>query len=271
MKSSYQQFYNTVMEYYGEHGRHDLPWRRNQTPYRVAISEFMLQQTQATRVIPFFNGWIKRFPSWKALAEAPQSEVLRYWKGLGYNSRALRLHHLAQIVFKKYHGRLPQEYDTLKTLPGIGPYTAGAIRAFAYNLWTPIIETNIRRIFIHHFFEDRSDVDDREIMNLLYDMGEVEYPRTWYEALMDYGSTMPKRVQHNPNVRSKHYTKQSPFKGSDREIRGKIIEFLLEKKEMTMKALYKKLGTDYARYKSILSSLEREGFVVIHNQTIRLG
>lgn len=258
------------MEYYGEYGRHDLPWRTNHTPYRVTVSEYMLQQTQAQRVVPFFTAWMKRFPSWKSLAEAPQSEVLRQWKGLGYNSRALRLQKLAQTVTSEYHGRLPSEYDELIKLPGIGPYTAGAIRAFAFDLWTPIIETNIRRIFIHHFFQDREDVNDSEIMQLLEDMGEPESAREWYEALMDYGAQLPKLVKHNPNVKSKHYAKQSTFKGSDRQIRGKILEILLKERKLSKKKLFTLLGEEPDRYQKILKQLEKEGFIEIQKQSVTL-
>jgi A/G-specific adenine glycosylase len=258
------------MEYYGEYGRHDLPWRKRQTPYRVAVSELMLQQTQATRVVDFFKRWMKHFPSWKSLAEAPQSEVLKYWKGLGYNSRALRLQKLATIVNAQYKGRLPSDYETLLTLPGIGPYTAGAIRAFAFNLFTPIIETNIRRIFIHHFFDGESDVSDTQIMDIIKDIGEVENPREWYEALMDYGATLPKLVNHNPNVRSKHYSKQSKFEGSDRQIRGKILDVLLEKNTISKATLFSLLGEEKQRYEAIVSDLEREEFLKKNKNRITL-
>jgi A/G-specific adenine glycosylase len=116
---------------------------KNITPYRIWVSEIMLQQTQVDRVIPFFNNWMKLFPTIKKLGEAKQSEVLRAWKGLGYNSRALRMHKTAML------GVLPKTYDELLKLPGIGPYTAGAICAFAHNEPMVMIETNIRRAFIH--------------------------------------------------------------------------------------------------------------------------
>ena len=270
MKHEYRQFYNIVMEHYREYGRHDLPWRKNQTPYRVAVSEFMLQQTQASRVAPFFKNWMKQFSSWKILAQASQSEVLRVWKGLGYNSRALRLQKLAQIVVDDYKGRLPKEYEELMKLPGIGPYTAGAIRAFAHNLWTPIIETNIRRIFIHHFFIDRFDVTDSEILEVINDMGEVENHGEWYEALMDYGVALPKLVNHNPNIKSKHYTKQSKFEGSDRQIRGKILGVLLEHKKISQKKLCTVLGEENQRYRKILKALKKEGFLDIKKKSITL-
>lgn len=250
------------MEYYGEYGRHDLPWRTKQFPYHVAVSEIMLQQTQVDRVIPFFKNWMKQFPSWKSLAYAPQSDVLRAWKGLGYNSRALRLQSLAQAVTETYKGRIPSNYDLLLKLPGIGPYTAGAIRAFAFNEYTPLIETNIRRIFIHHFFKDSGDVSDAEIFEVMNDMGQVENPRQWYAALMDYGSTLPKIIKHNPNKQSKHYSKQSKFEGSDRQIRGKILDILLETKKISKEKVFEQLGKEEsARYQKIVDQLEKENFI----------
>ncbi len=261
MKSDYQQFYNTVMEYYGEYGRHDLPWRKKQTPYYVAISEIMLQQTQVDRVVPFFKNWMRLFPSWAALSRAPQSEVLRAWKGLGYNSRALRLHKLAQQVVEQYRGRLPSDFKELLMLPGVGPYTAGAIRAFAFNEYTPLIETNIRRVFIHHFFRDQGGVSDSEIMEIIDEIGEIDEPRIWYAALMDYGSTLPKIIKHNPNRQSKHYSKQSQFKGSDRQIRGRILDILLEENRILKKKVFEMLGSESVRYENICNQLEAEGFI----------
>ncbi len=261
MDSQYRQFKNTVMEYYGEYGRHDLPWRKQQSPYHVTVSEMMLQQTQVDRVIPFFNNWMKQFPNWKRLAEAEQSDVLRAWKGLGYNSRALRLHKLAKLVTKEYAGRLPSDYDTLLKLPGVGPYTAGAIRAFAFNKYTPLIETNIRRIFIHHFFEGKPNISDTEIFEIINDIGEIENPRVWYAALMDYGSTLPKIIKYNPNTQSKHYSKQKKFDGSDRQIRGKILEMLLETKKVSKAKAFKKIGNEEERYQKIVDQLEKENFL----------
>lgn len=249
------------MEHYGEYGRHDLPWRTKQTPYYVAVSEIMLQQTQVDRVIPFFKNWMKQFPSWKALASAPQSDILRAWKGLGYNSRALRLQKLAQVVTDEYKGRIPSDYELLLKLPGIGPYTAGAIRAFAFNKYTPLIETNIRRIFIHHFFKGESNISDAEIFEVMNDIGEVEHPREWYAALMDYGSTLPKIIKHNPNKQSKHYTKQSKFEGSDRQIRGKILDILLEAKKLPKEKVFEKIGNENERYQKIADQLEKENFI----------
>jgi A/G-specific adenine glycosylase len=249
------------MEHYGEYGRHDLPWRTKQSPYYVAVSEIMLQQTQVDRVIPFFKNWMKQFPSWKSLASAEQSDVLRAWKGLGYNSRALRLQKLAHVVTEQYRGTLPSDYELLLRLPGIGPYTAGAIRAFAFNEYTPLIETNIRRIFIHHFFKGESNISDAEILEIMNDIGEIENSREWYAALMDYGSTLPRIIKYNPNKQSKHYTKQSKFEGSDRQIRGKVLDFLLETKKIPKEQVFKKLGNEIGRYQKIIDQLEKENFI----------
>jgi len=249
------------MEYYGEYGRHDLPWRKKQSAYYVAVSEIMLQQTQVDRVIPFFKNWMKQFPNWKTLAHAQQSDVLRAWKGLGYNSRALRLQKLAQVVTSDYKGRLPKDFEELKKLPGIGPYTGGAIRAFAFNEYTPLIETNIRRIFIHHFFKDEGGITDTQIFEIMEDMGDIENPREWYAALMDYGSTLPKIIKHNPNKQSRHYTKQSKFEGSDRQIRGKILDILLEIKKPSKEQVFGRLGNEHKRYQKIIDQLEKENFI----------
>lgn len=263
MDNDYQQFKNTVMEYYAEHARADLPWRVDTRPYYIVVSEIMLQQTQVERVIPFFKKWIGVFPNWKRLAGAPQSQVLRYWKGLGYNSRALRLQKLAQSITDTYHGRLPQDYKKLLDLPGIGPYTAGAVRAFAFDQYTPIIETNIRRVFIHHFFKGQAGVTDQQIREVMDDLGDIDNPREWYWALMDYGSQLPKIEKYNPNQQSKHYTRQSEFKGSDREIRGQILGVLLEQKNdrILKEKIFKKLGFEHERYQKIANQLEKEDFI----------
>lgn len=274
------------MEYYGEYGRHNLPWRENQSPYYVLVSEVMLQQTQVDRVVPFFEIWMKQFPNIEKLAKAKQVDVLKVWKGLGYNSRALRLQKCAQIVVTDYNGIIPADYKKLLGLSGIGPYTAAAVMNFAYDSWIPLIETNIRRVFIHHFFEGKSNISDSEIMELVRDIPYVESPRIWTAALMDYGASLPKIIKHNPNKQSKHYSRQSKFSGSDRQIRGMILEILLEKRngKMLQSLLFKKLFKLYyslekgnpefqdeqQRYKNIITKLITEGFIVKEKKSIIL-
>jgi A/G-specific adenine glycosylase len=211
-----KQFQKTVWNYYKTSARHNLPWRKNINSYCIWVSEVMLQQTQVDRVIEFFNAWTKQFPTVTKLANASQIEILKQWKGLGYNSRAIRMKKAAQVIISNYKGKFPTEYEELQKLPGIGPYTAGAISAFVNNQPVAIIETNIRRVFIHHFFQDDTDVRDEDILELVKETLDKKNPREWYWALMDYGSFLGRTLnikgkKYNPNTQSKHYTKQSKF------------------------------------------------------------
>src|SRR5689334_19848011 len=134
-----------LLAWYAAH-RRDLPWRRDPTPYRVLISEIMLQQTQVDRVIPYFEQFTTRFPDFAALAAAPRADVIRLWAGLGYNRRAVQLHELARIVVERHDGELPSDREALRALPGIGPYTAGAILSIAFGQDEPALDTNVRRV-----------------------------------------------------------------------------------------------------------------------------
>lgn len=148
------QFQKTIRARYHAHPR-PMPWRRTRDrrdPYKILVSEIMLQQTQVAHVIPFYKNFIKKFPDFATLAQAKTADILLAWQGLGYNRRPLALQKLAREVTIKHNGRLPRIAAELIKLPGIGPYTAGAIRAFAFNEPDVFIETNIRRVFIHFFF-----------------------------------------------------------------------------------------------------------------------
>lgn len=260
-------FQNKVLDFYAQHGRHDLPWRKKtRTPYQVLVSEVMLQQTQVDRVISFFKNWMKLFPHFKALAQAKQSEVLRAWKGLGYNSRALRLQKLARVVTQEYGGCLPCTRAELEALPGVGPYTAGAVRVFAFGQSEVFIETNIRRVFIHEFFQGHGQIHDSELLSLIKQTLPPEGVFEWYSGLMDYGSTLPKILKTNPNTKSRHYTRQSKFDGSDRQIRGLILELLLEKGfqfEQLKASIEDRLGRMISteRFENIVDGLREEGFL----------
>ena len=147
-----KKFKDTVWKYYREHGRSDLPWRKTTDPYRILVSEVMLQQTQVERVIPYYTRFLKKFPTVRALAKAPLSQVLIAWQGLGYNRRAKMLHEAAKEVVRGHGGLFPRTALELEKLPGVGPYTAHAVAAFAYNEDGICIETNIRTAVTHHFF-----------------------------------------------------------------------------------------------------------------------
>jgi len=258
------QFKKIVWEYYHKHGR-DLPWRRTTVPYKILVSEIMLQQTQAPRVVPKYKAFLKAFPTMRALANASAREVLADWSGLGYNRRALNLHRLAKYVTEELNGKLPRTHAELVALPGIGPYTAGAIMAFAYNLPHPILETNVRTVYLHLFFTNRTEVSDALLLEKVTETLDIENPKEWYWALMDYGSHL-KATIGNVARRSKTYTKQSPFKNSDRAIRGAILKSLLAKPSQTTASLIKEIGSTKDRTSQQLQNLKQEGFIT-NNKT----
>lgn len=220
----------------------------------------MLQQTQAGRVIPKFNAFIKTFPDFNTLATAPLSKVLKEWQGLGYNRRAMYLKQSAEIIVSKYSGKLPHDPETLDTLPGIGHYTANAIVAFAFNVPTIFIETNIRSVFIHHFFKSsHGKVSDSKLLPLIEKNLDRDHPREWYSALMDYGAHL-KANEINPSRKSSHHITQTTFKGSNRELRGKILKHLLENGPMSQKKLLH-LHTDPEKISRCVANLIKEGLL----------
>ncbi len=229
-------FRKTVWAFYKKEGRHTLPWRKTRNPYRILVSEVMLQQTQVERVLPYYQAFLSRFPTVHELSQAPLRDVLKVWQGLGYNRRARQLHEAAKAVVREYNGRFPKD---LSVLPGVGPYTAGAVRVFAYNDDVVILETNIRTAITHHFFADRTDIPDKEVIAVVAKVLPKGEAREWYAALMDYGSHL-KRSGVRINTKKKGYTKQSAFKGSNREARGAILKALVEgsKTRSALRTLY---------------------------------
>jgi A/G-specific adenine glycosylase len=252
-------FRKLIYRYYQEHGR-ALPWRTTHNPYHILVSEIMLQQTQTERVVEKYEQFINSFPDFSSLAKAPLRDILRAWQGLGYNRRALALKKIAQTVVSKFHGNLPSSLEALMTLPGIGRATASEISTFAFNRPTVFIETNIRRVFIHHFFQKENHVRDTEILPLVEKTLDSSNPRKWYFALMDYGVMLKKEYQ-NPNRRSAHYQKQAPFEDSDRQIRGMILKALVFEHNIPEGKIIRKLGTSPERVKQNLIQLQREGFL----------
>lgn len=220
-----KQFRHTVWNHYETHGRHGLPWRTTDNPYRILVSEVMLQQTQVERVIPYYRAWLKRFPSARSLATAPLSDVLTLWQGLGYNRRAKALWETARVIQRERGGRFPISEQELERLPGVGPYTASAMCAFAYNHDVILVETNIRTAVVHHYFKGEEVVDDASIKRVLEKVLPKGESRAWYYALMDYGSHL-KRRGIRLNARTKGYVKQARFSGSNREARGAILRAL---------------------------------------------
>jgi A/G-specific adenine glycosylase len=257
--SQVRSFRRKILAHYEKHGR-DLPWRKRVTPYRVLVSEIMLQQTQVDRVIEKFREFLAAFPDFASLAAAPLPKLLKLWSGMGYNRRALALKKLAQKVVEEHRGRLPSEPEGLLTLPGIGPYTAGAIAAFAFNKPVVFLDTNVRRVFIHEFFGDREGVHDDELRPLIERTLDRGNSCRWYNALMDYG-TLLKQEHGNPNRRSAHYSRQSPFENSNRQVRGAILKALVQGRPLTGAVIIRKTGLDADRVRKNLEALSREGFL----------
>lgn len=243
--------------------RRTLPWRVTGDPYAILVSEIMLQQTQVDRVIGKYEAFLALFPDFAALVRAPLQEVLAAWQGLGYNRRAIALKKCAEAVMSDHGGLLPQSVEALRTLPGIGPYTAGAVAAFAFGLPTVFIETNIRAVFIHHFFADRQGVKDSEILPLVAATLDRADPRDWYNALMDYG-VMLKKAHKNPARRSAHHVRQPPFRGSNRELRSRIVKALLTAPRLTEEEIIALVHADAEKVGLNLAQLEKEGFIRKH-------
>jgi A/G-specific adenine glycosylase len=220
----------------------------------------MLQQTQVERVVRKYREFTAAFPDFRALARAPLRKILRVWQGLGYNRRALALKRIAESVISEWEGELPRGIEDLQTLPGIGPATASAIAAFAFDMPVIFIETNVRTVFIHFFFRARRAVSDEEILPLVEETLDAAHPRKWYNALMDYGA-MLKATHENPNRKSARYRKQTSFKGSDRQIRGMILKACIGRQSLSGRELVARLRVEPARIMRNLRQLARDGLM----------
>lgn len=253
------KFKKLVYNYYRKSGRHNLPWRKTHDPYEILVSEIMLQQTQVSRVLKKYKEFLNTFPTAAALAKASVGDVLKIWQGLGYNRRALNLKRACEIVEKDFKGKFPDTIAHLESLPGIGQSTRGAIMAFAYNIPTVFIETNIRAIYIHHFFPQKNKVSDKELLPIIEKTLDKHNPRDWYYALMDYGVHL-KQTLPNPSRKSKHHIKQSQFKGSNREVRSKILKYIL-KQNRTKQEIIKFIGKTPHNVSKNISDLVKEGFI----------
>ncbi len=253
------QFRKKVYTQYRKN-RRDLPWRHTTDPYRIMVSEIMLQQTQVDRVVDKYDAFLKRFPTVQSLSRARLSSVVKVWQGLGYNRRAKFLHQAARAVVHEHGGRFPHTIEVLSTLPGIGQHTAGAILAYAFNLPVVYIETNIRSVYIHHFFPKRRTVSDAELLPLIEKTLDRQHPRRWYSALMDYGTWL-KKEHGNASRRSRHYTRQSRFEGSHRQVRGAIIRALSSTSRMSFEGLRRSTGIAAERLRPALDQLHRERMI----------
>lgn len=231
--------------------RRDLPWRHTRDPYRIMVSEIMLQQTQVDRVIPYYHRWLETFPTVHELADAPTAEVIRLWKGLGYNRRAVNMQRAAQAVVAQ-GGEFPHTVEELLELPGIGPYTAGAIACFAFEQDVAFIDTNLRRV-LHRLFVGvdvpKPTAPDREVLAIADAVLPHGDAWNWNQALMEFGAihctarkplcvVCPLQAECNayPEIQSAiaastkatRNTKQVPFEQTNRYFRGRIVDALRE-------------------------------------------
>jgi len=278
---------SNVLRWYGKNGR-DLPWRKEHDPYRVLLSEVMLQQTQVSRVLTKYPQFLKRFPSFKRLAEAKTSDVIKAWEGMGYNNRALRLQKLAEVVLDKYQGKLPRDIQQLETLPGIGRYTAHAVACFSFGQRVPIVDTNIRRVLTRVCppgGRGRSP-EEEETWTLAESFLPRRHAHDWNQALMDLGATictaaLPK-CDHCPLVSlcpSAHQVrrkkpavrKSEPGNGGipNRIFRGRTIQALRKLKSrqtIATSVLAFRIkpdfqSTDRRWFESLLGGLEKDGLI----------
>lgn len=252
-------FTETLTSYYADHARHDLPWRISDEdghfdPYKVLVSELMLQQTQVSRVVAKYEQFLQQFPTVLSLSQAELGDVLRAWQGLGYNRRAKYLWLAAQQIVQD--GAFPRDVNSLVALPGVGENTAGAVLAYAFNSPAIFVETNIRTVILHHFTRDGQIVSDSFVRDCLGQVLDRSNPRVFYWAMMDYGSYLKTQVKNN--AQSKHYTKQSTFAGSNRQLRGAIIRALSDSAQ-DFEELSRQL--DDPRLSDTLAQLVKEGLV----------
>lgn len=251
-------------EFYRTGARSDLPWRQPEAdgsfdPYKILVSELMLQQTQVPRVVPKFAAFVQRFPTTQRLAEAPLGEVLRAWQGLGYNRRAKFLWQAARTIMEDFEGQLPQTAAELIRLPGVGANTAGAILAYAFNQPAVFVETNVRTVCIYHCFRDESAVSDAQVQEAMRAaVAHEPDPRDWYWAIMDYGTYLKQTIGNAARL-SASYARQSAFAGSRRQLRGQVLRSLVEEPR-TIAAM--SLDANDPRLPDVIATLIDEGLIV---------
>ncbi len=263
-----------LLAWYGER-RRDLPWRRTRDPYRILVSEVMLQQTQVARVVPYYEAFLARFPDAAALGDAPAADVLRHWSGLGYNRRALALQAAARAVARN---GWPADVEGLMRLPGIGPYTAAAVGSFAFDLQVAAVDTNVRRV-INRL--DRRERAPRELARRAAALLPSGRAADWNQAMMELGATVcgartplcdacpavgcrsRGRAPVRPTAASAAAPPRVRFEETDRFVRGRVVAALAAGEGLPA-------GFDPVRMERALAGLERDGLVVREGASVRL-
>ncbi len=295
-----RSFQRRILAWYKKNGRHDLPWRKTHDPYKILVSEIMLQQTRVDKVKHKYRVFLQKFPTFKALANAPVQEVIRAWQGLGYNRRALNLQKTAQKVEKDFGGKLPQTTQQLLTLPGIGPYTAESVKAFVFSLPTAALDVNIRRIIHRWFFGSdipHATADDNDLVVQALTMVPKNNAYHWNSALMDFGSSVckarrplceicpvqkecrafPEILHAKPHKQKKR--EPSPLSTPripNRIYRGRIVEYLRLHSHASVAVLGPSIKKDFSVsddtqwLSELLRGLQRDGLIIQKKGIVRL-
>jgi A/G-specific adenine glycosylase len=265
---------NRALRAWYEPRRDAYPWRRRPDPYRVLVSEIMLQQTQAARVAPAFRSFLRRFPTVRALAGASRSDVLRAWGTLGYNRRAVALHEAARAIVAHHRGRVPSDEAELVRLPGVGPYTAAAVLSLAFGRSVPAMDTNVARVV----GRARLGVDGASpaaVRTAAASWIDRDDPSAWNQALMDLGREVCRprprcdecplastcrfrRAQRAPGGTR---TRQSPFAGSFRQVRGGVVRVLRAQPGATLDSMAREFGEPIERVAAAVAALAADGVV----------
>ena len=251
-------FQQKLLHRYTENKR-DLPRRETTDPYQIMVSEIMSQQTQVARVIPKYHAFLEKRPTAYDLSQADTKTVLTYWSWLGYNNRALRLREAARVIVSDYDGHMPRDESALLALPWIGPYTAHAIMAFAFNIDVPVLDINIKRVLIHEFWLP-IEISDSALRNIAITVVPAWQSRDRHNALMDYGSLV-----HTSKKTWVKSAKQSTFIGSRRRVRWSLLKHLIKHDSVSIKKAEDLFP--HAEFTDIISQMVRDKLIVIDQET----
>jgi A/G-specific adenine glycosylase len=300
VKRGYRRLHSRLLRWYAIAGRTKLPWRIERKPYYALVSEFMAQQTQIERVVPKFEAFVRSFPDVETLARASTASVLRAWRGLGYNVRAVRLKRAAETIVRRHGGAIPPEREALEALDGIGPYTAAAIRAFAFGEDDAPIDTNVRRVVGRLFFGPQASARlAGDVERTARDIVPRGNAHDWFSAIMDLGSTIctarsPKCLLcplQAPCVsapmsarstaagrRAARRTPASRYEATTRYARGRLIDRLRDLppgQRISLLDLHRELepmlGRSAADVRSFVAALEKDGLVTCSDEFVALA
>jgi A/G-specific adenine glycosylase len=266
--------------------RDAYPWRGSRDPYAIWVSEVMLQQTQATRVVPAFGSFLRRFPTVRALAGAARRDVVEEWGGLGYNRRAVRLSDAARVVVRDHGGRIPRDPAALRELPGVGSYTAAAVASLGFGEPVAVVDTNVRRVVSRvHLGIDGHDASARDVGALAQAWLDPDDPVTWNQAVMDLGREVcrPKprcdvcplggvcRFRRDGSSASRGPRRQGPFEGSTRQVRGAVVNALRSHPWLSPAQLASRTGFAVDRVDAAVATLSVDGLVEVEAGFVRLA